>query len=97
MLQVLELTNGKTLDAMLKRGAERLLAETVANDGGSNANAVGKRAQIVRRLYQRGLGRLPEEEELEIATLLIGESPTVDEISRLMWVLIMLPEFQLIR
>ena len=97
MLQVLELTNGKTLDAMLKRGAERLLAETGATDDGNNANGVGKRASIVRRLYQRGLGRLAEEEELEIATLLIGESPTADEVSRFMWVLVMLPEFQLIR
>jgi hypothetical protein len=34
---------------------------------------------------------------LQIASLLIGKSPTGDEVARFMWVLIMLPEFQLIR
>ena len=96
MLQVLELTNGQTLETMLKLGAERLLAGAVADEG-SGANVVSRRAMIVRRLYQRGLGRLPQEEELQIASLLIGKSPTGDEVARFMWVLIMLPEFQLIR
>ncbi len=97
MLQVLELTNGKTLDAMLKRGAERLLASTAADNSSSEAKEVSKVDAIVSGLYQRGLGRLPASEELEIARLLIGDAPTADEVSQFMWVLIMLPEFQLIR
>ncbi|MCE9546987.1 MAG: PSD1 and planctomycete cytochrome C domain-containing protein [Planctomycetia bacterium] len=84
-LQVLELTNGTTLDKMLKQGAERRLKESP-----------GPAEGLIEAVYLRALMRRPEPKELETARGLVGTPATPDGVQDLMWTLMMLPEFQLI-
>jgi hypothetical protein len=84
-LQALELTNGETLDAKLARGARRW----VESHGGEPSD-------LVRRLYQTSFGREPTAAESDIALGLIGSPPTAEGVQDLLWILVMLPEFQLI-
>ncbi|TWU08752.1 hypothetical protein CA54_39890 [Symmachiella macrocystis] len=84
-LQALELTNGGTLDAVLKQGAENWLQQ-------SEANSVA----IVDGIYTQALGRAPTLDEAALARALVGEKPSVESVQDLLWVVVMLPEFQLI-
>jgi hypothetical protein len=84
-LQALELTNGETLNRLLKSGAEKVLAQ----ESGSNK-------ELVNRLYAQGLGRRPTGQELKLAEALLGQPAGRDQVEDLLWSLAMLPEFQLI-
>ncbi len=84
-LQALELTNGGTLDAVLKQGAENWLKQTQADT-----------AAIVNGIYAQGLGRAPNADEAALARELVGEKPSVAGVQDLLWAVVMLPEFQLI-
>jgi hypothetical protein len=84
-LQALELTNGDTLSQLLRQGAANLLK----NSSDSNK-------QLVTRLYQAALGRKPSSSELRLADELVGRPPQKDQLEDLLWVVAMLPEFQLI-
>ncbi len=79
-LQTLELTNGATLDTMLRKGAGKWMAQ------GADLEAI----------YQACLGRKPAGSELKIARTLTGSPATAEGIADLLWSLTMLPEFQLI-
>ncbi len=83
-LQAIELTNGSTLDAALKKGAGKWL--------GQNADPAG----LARAIYLAALGRAPTAVELASAMELLGEKPTLESVEDLLWVVTMLPEFQLI-
>jgi mono/diheme cytochrome c family protein len=85
-LQTLELTNGDTLSKVLKRGAEKVLAE---KRGGTNH-------ELVARLYAKGLGRKPTGTELRLADELLGKTAQPETVEDLLWAMAMLPEFQLI-
>jgi hypothetical protein len=85
MLQVLELTNGTTLDGMLDRGAERWLERHRAD-----------RKMLVEQLYLAALGRVPRAEETAACYELVVEPPTKEGVKDLLWAICMLPEFQLI-
>ena len=85
LLQALELTNGTTLDTYLKRAA----AEWLRDEPNPNAMA--------NALYETALGRLPTQAERTIATEILGAKPTADSTADLLWIVVMLPEFQLIR
>ncbi|MFQ5734147.1 MAG: DUF1549 domain-containing protein [Planctomycetaceae bacterium] len=85
-LQCLELTNGKTLDSRLKSGARRWLK----NHGNDNA-------KLVRNLYLAALSRLPTETEARVAGEILGDEPTEQSVQDLLWIVTMLPEFQLVR
>ncbi|MCG3128437.1 MAG: hypothetical protein CHACPFDD_03325 [Phycisphaerae bacterium] len=84
-LQALELTNGRTLDAMLVAGAARLRGEP--------ARAA---AEVVKEAYGLALGREPTDAESQIGTEMVGSPATAEGIADLLWALVMLPEFQLI-
>jgi mono/diheme cytochrome c family protein len=84
-LQALELTNGETLNKLLKSGAEKVLAQKPASS-----------RELVTRLYARGLGRKPTENELKLAEGLLGKTSGQEQVEDLLWALAMLPEFQLI-
>ncbi|OYV85474.1 MAG: hypothetical protein B7Z73_13505 [Planctomycetia bacterium 21-64-5] len=86
-LQALDLTNGPAIAETLARGAANLLKDK------SSAEA----QEIVSRLYLQALSRPPTPSELATAMELIGSPPTPDGVADLLWVLFMLPEFQLIR
>jgi hypothetical protein len=85
-LQMLELTNGSTLTNTLARGAKRI------------ANTKDIRAEdAITDLYAKALGRAPSPEELATAKEIIGANVNDDGVEDLLWCVVMLPEFQLIR
>lgn len=86
-LQALDLANGPDLADALARGATRLLA--AARKSPPDA--------LVRGLYLHALGRPPDAAEERIGGDLVGTPPTAEGIADLLWAVLMLPEFQLIR
>ena len=85
LLQALELTNGTTLDAYLKRAAAEWLRDK------PNPTA------LASVLYETALSRQPTAAERAIATEILGAKPTPESTADLLWIVVMLPEFQLIR
>jgi hypothetical protein len=85
-LQALELTNGEILANKLKRGATNLIGQSA-----------GDAEQVVQRLYLAAFGRKPTEEERTVALELIGSPIDSAGVEDLLWIVAMLPEFQLIR
>jgi hypothetical protein len=88
-LQMLELTNGSTLADMLTRGAKKL-AGTDGRDAKSSAD-------IVKNIYARAFGRAPTPSELSAATGVLGAQVSAQGVEDLLWAVMMLPEYQLIR
>jgi hypothetical protein len=83
-LQALELTNGKTLDDLLKKGAAEMVKQS--NDG----------KKLVTQVYEVALGRQPSSAELDLAQGLLGTKPAPEGVEDFLWALAMLPEFQLV-
>jgi hypothetical protein len=84
-LEALELTNGPVLAERLRQGAERLLKrEKTTTDA------------LVADLYLRAIAREPTPAERAAAVELVGSPPTSRGVEDLLWILVMLPEFQLI-
>ena len=85
-LQALDLLNGKTLTNTLAAGGANILKgrPTISRE-------------IAGDLFRNALGREPSREELALAESLLGEKPTPAAVADLLGVIIMLPEFQLIR
>jgi hypothetical protein len=86
-LQALDLSNGQILTDTLARGAANLLKEK------PNASA----DERIADLYRRALCRKPTADEVSAARELLGSPPTADGLADLLWAVVMLPEFQLIR
>ncbi len=86
-LQALELTNGGTLAVLLKKAAEKILA-----DPPKPTNT----ATLVTALYRHALSRPPTSAELAAVEPLVGSSASAEGVQDLLWALAMLPEFQLI-
>jgi hypothetical protein len=84
-LDALELTNGTTMSRMLRDGAGRWAKKHATNP-----------TQLIVELYQNALGRQPTPEESTAAATLVGSPPTPEGVEDLLWILTMLPEFQLI-
>lgn len=84
-LEAMDLNNGAILDKLLHRGADHWLATTPAPDA------------LIDQLYLRVLTRRPSATELSTAKQLLGAKPQIDAVHDLMWSLLMLPEFQIIR
>jgi hypothetical protein len=85
-LQALEMSNGATLAEMLKQGAAKLAADK-AQTG----------EQLVDTIFMRALGRKPTAEEMKTAMELVGTKVSNEGVEDLLWIVAMLPEFQLIR
>ncbi len=85
-LQALELTNGGTLAALLKKGADKILADAPASSG-----------TLVTALYRQALSRPPTAAEQTLAAQIVGSPASSEGVQDLLWALAMLPEFQLIR
>jgi hypothetical protein len=85
-LEALELTNGPTLAARLRRGAENLIRRSPASS-----------AALVTGIYEHAFQRPPTPQELESSLELMGSPPEQDGLEDFLWCVVMLPEFQLIR
>jgi hypothetical protein len=86
-LQALDLSNGQVLADLLSRGARNLRKQ----------HPEWKADDLVTWTYRSALCRKPTADEMETARRLVGEPLTDDGVSDLLWVVLMLPEFQLIR
>jgi hypothetical protein len=84
-LQALELTNGATLDELVKQGARTWIAKKPKSS-----------AELIQDIYQRALCRPPSKSELAAATKFIGHKMKPEPVEDLLWSVFMLPEFQLI-
>jgi len=84
-LQALDLSNGQALTDLLSRGANTLI------------KSHGKDDRLIEDVYQRALCRRPSAAELATARGIIGSPMTSDGVADLLWVVMMLPEFQLVR
>jgi hypothetical protein len=86
-LQALDLSNGQILSDTLTRGAAHMLK--------ANPKATG--AQRVEELYLRALSRQPTANEMTTAREILGDKVTTESLADLLWAVVMLPEFQLVR
>lgn len=86
MLEALDLNNSPTLAELLQQGATNII-----NQHGNDAR------KVVPWLYTSALSRPPTSEEISVTTDTLGPTLTEAGIADLLWTLLMLPEFQLIR
>jgi hypothetical protein len=86
-LQALDLSNGQILADTLARGMANLLKDDPKVSG----------EVLVETLYLRALCRKPAAEELVTARAIVGDPVTPESLADLLWAVVMLPEFQLIR
>lgn len=86
-LQALDLSNSELLAATLRRGAPQVLKQF----GSDGADA------LTTWLYESAVARAPTPDERDIARELLGPKPSQQSVEDLLWVVIMLPEYQIIR
>lgn len=86
-LQALDLSNGRILADTLARGAANLRKQMPKADAEA----------FIEKVYLQALSRLPTREEIAAARQLVGTPPTLDGLADLLWAVVMLPEFQLVR
>jgi uncharacterized membrane protein/mono/diheme cytochrome c family protein len=84
LLQALELTNGDRFNSMISKGAILWKNKYITGD------------QIIKEIYEQALGRAATKSEYTIAKKLLGEAPTAEAIEDLFWIILLLPEFQII-
>jgi mono/diheme cytochrome c family protein len=86
-LQALDLSNGQTLTNLLSQGAANL----------RKAHPKATPDELIEVIYREALCRRPNAEELTVARDLVGPAATSDALADLLWAVLMLPEFQLVR
>lgn len=84
-LQAIDLANGEILDSMLAAGARKLLPDATMPD------------EFIRNLFLAAVCREPTDEELRLAETLLSENPSIESVQDLLWLLVMLPEFQFVQ
>lgn len=86
-LQALDLSNSPLLTETLSRGTESILNRFAGQDSGA----------VVEWLYESALSRPPTSEERAISVDVLGSQLNAQGIEDLLWMVIMLPEFQIVR
>jgi hypothetical protein len=84
-LEAIDLANGEQLAAWLKPGAERLMAGGHASES------------LVETLYMRALSRRPSTAEARELSAILGDKPNAQAVEDLLWMVLLLPEFQFVR
>ena len=85
-LEAIQLANEQTLADDFARGGATILAEH-----GPGADT------ILQWMFAAALARQPTPEEAAAAAALLSETPTKETVADLLWAIVMLPEFQLVR
>lgn len=85
-LEAIDLSNGQTLADALGQGGQKLAAREWISS-----------AEFVNWVYRFGLSREPSPEELTVLTQELGSKVTAQGAEDVLWSMIMLPEFQLVR
>jgi hypothetical protein len=80
-LQALELNNGAEFVNYLNRGSSKLILQ---------------RGSLIEDLYLTALSRPPNEFEISVAHEILGAKYTQERVADLLWMVLMLPEFQFI-
>jgi hypothetical protein len=86
-LQALDLSNSPILAETLSRGAHSIAERFAGQEPQS----------MVDWLYESALSRRPTDEERATALETLGSPPTAQGVEDLVWLVIMLPEFQIVR
>ncbi|MBN9119120.1 MAG: PSD1 domain-containing protein [Planctomycetes bacterium] len=86
-LQALDLANGQILTTTLERGAANIL----------KANPKATPDELAEWVFVRALARKPTAGERAAAKSLLGDKVTRESVADLLWAVVMLPEFQLVR
>ena len=86
-LQALDLSNSPLLAETLRRGAPKIRERFAGQESG----------ELVDWLYESALSRRPTAEERATALEVLGSAATREGVEDVVWLIIMLPEFQLIR
>jgi hypothetical protein len=84
-MQALELSNGDIMHKAVQKVGAKWASGKIPTD------------QLIENLFQNALLRKPTQAEKTTAEGLLGEKPSPDSISDLVWALILQPEFQLIQ
>jgi mono/diheme cytochrome c family protein len=84
-LQALQMLTGQELNDWAQKIAAKMIASGQP------------RETMVTDLYLRTVCRPPTEREMTIATATLGDHPTSENVTDFVWVVLALPEFQLIR
>ncbi|MEI6687453.1 MAG: PSD1 and planctomycete cytochrome C domain-containing protein, partial [Planctomycetota bacterium] len=85
-LEALDLASGAIFHDIVSRGGKKIFTELKDKN----------KDVIIKNVYMRSLGRSPDASELSAAAGLLGEKPDADSLADLLWVIFLLPEFQLI-
>jgi hypothetical protein len=85
-LEAIDLSNGQILAETLERGSKKLLAKTWKSP-----------SEFVEWVYRYALSREASKDELAITTEALGPKLTEQGIQDVLWSVIMLPEFQMVR
>jgi hypothetical protein len=85
-LEAIQLANDSTLSDELTRGGVKILEEH-----GPETD------RVVAWVFDAALSRGPSPTEAAAARDLLGETPTKESVADLLWAIVMLPEFQLVR
>lgn len=91
-LQALNLSNGEHLTNWLRKGAARR-AQQVEKDSGGNARAALR--QCIQEVYRKALSRPVTHAELSVL-MNDPQANLQDDIQDVLWMVVMLPEFQFI-
>jgi hypothetical protein len=86
-LQALDLSNSQLLATTLGKGAAKILKQFDAQNDD----------KLTAWIYEAALARKPTDSERDIAREILGASPTAQGVEDLLWVVMMLPEYQIIR
>jgi hypothetical protein len=86
-LQALDLSNSQLLATTLGKGAAVILKESEAQSDD----------KLTSWVYEAALCRHPTKGEREIVREILGGTPTAQGVEDLLWMVIMLPEYQIIR
>jgi hypothetical protein len=87
-LEALELSNGRPLSDLLEAGANRLM---------SSSESSPTAEELCRTIVRSALSRQPTDEELTRLVELAGHPITKQSLADVLWCVVMLPEFQLVR